>query len=164
MLPTQASSPLALRQYTKDVPPGWRPRAYPIKEYKNALDVWSRLSRLEPDQLGPAIMSRLEGGALKFAEGMTIARQQADGSVLTYRGIEAVSLLAQQAINDPQTGREIVPAYPSGAKTLITQLIKVLPVQIFHFTLARALLLRDVGQPLLGQGLIDDRLVTFVVG
>ena len=125
MLPTQASSPLALRQYTKDVPPGWRPRAYPIKEYKNALDVWSRLSRLDPDQLGPAIMSRLEGGALKFAEGMTVHRQQADGAVHTYRGIEAVSLLAQQAIQDPQTGQEICPAYPSGAKTLITQLMSL---------------------------------------
>ena len=111
MLPTQASSPLALRQYTKDVPPGWRPRAYPIKEYKTALDVWARLSRLEPEQLGPAIMSRLEGGALKLAEGLTVHRRQPDGSTATYRGVEAVSLLSTTAVLDPVSGAEVIPAF-----------------------------------------------------
>ena len=69
-----ASQPLSLRQYSKDVPPGWRPRAYPIREYKEALGVWSKLTRLDEDQIGPAIMSRLEGGALRVAHALTIQR------------------------------------------------------------------------------------------
>ena len=52
--------PLALKQYSKDVPPGWRPRAYPIREYKDALGVWGKLTRLEESQLGAALVSRLE--------------------------------------------------------------------------------------------------------
>eukprot|EP00959_Pyramimonas_sp_CCMP1952_P290702 6080804-Pyramimonas_sp.AAC.1 len=60
MQQTTASSHLGLRQYTKDVPPGWRPRAYPIKEYKECLAIWGRLTKLDQEHIGPAIMSRLE--------------------------------------------------------------------------------------------------------
>ena len=30
---------LGLKQYTKDVPPGWRPRSYPIREYRDYLTI-----------------------------------------------------------------------------------------------------------------------------
>ena len=52
---------LGLKQYTKDVPPGWRPRNYPIREYRDYLTIWGKLTRLEAAQVGPAVMSRLEG-------------------------------------------------------------------------------------------------------
>ena len=78
MQQTTATSQLGLRQYTKDVPPGWRPRAYPIKEYKEYLAIWGRLTKLDQEQIGPAIMSRLEGGALRTAIGLTIQRPNPD--------------------------------------------------------------------------------------
>ena len=119
MLPTPSSPALALRQYTKDVPPGWRPRAYPIKDYRDALAVWARLTKLDQEQIGAAIMSRLEGGALRIAHGLTTVRLDPDSlTPVNYQGIDAVSLLASQAVTD-QTGNEVVPAYPSGAKLLV---------------------------------------------
>ncbi len=65
---------IPLRSYTKDVPPGWKPRSYPIKDYREFLQVWIKLTRLDPDQLGPAIMSRVEGGAWRVASMLTIQR------------------------------------------------------------------------------------------
>eukprot|EP00959_Pyramimonas_sp_CCMP1952_P051442 1074768-Pyramimonas_sp.AAC.1 len=59
-------------------------------------------------------MSRLEGGALRIAIGLTIQRPDPDTRVqTTYEGIEAVSLDAQDAIIDPGTGTQIAPPYPS---------------------------------------------------
>ena len=126
MQQTTATSQLGLRQYTKDVPPGWRPRAYPIKEYKEYLAIWGRLTKLDQEQIGPAIMSRLEGGALRIALGLTIQRPDPNTLVqTTYEGVEAVSLDAQEAINDPQTGAQVSPPYPSGVKVLIAKLTEL---------------------------------------
>ncbi len=124
---TQTSSPvLSLKQYTKDVPPGWRPRSYPIKDYKEALGVWSRLTRLEDNQIGAAMISRLEGGALRIAHSLTITRPNIQtGQNETHKGIDAVSLAKQDAIMDPHTGAEIAPSYPSGAKVLLDRLMEL---------------------------------------
>ena len=62
-----AGPSLGIKQWTKDIPPGWRPFAYPLREYQEYLAVWSKLTKLEQAQLGPAIVSRLEGGALTAA-------------------------------------------------------------------------------------------------
>eukprot|EP00959_Pyramimonas_sp_CCMP1952_P352246 7380418-Pyramimonas_sp.AAC.1 len=125
MQQTTATSQLGLRQYTKDVPPGWRPRAYPIKECKEYLAIWGRLTKLDQEQIGPAIMSRLEGGALRIASGLTIQRPDPLTLVqTTYEGIEAASLDAQAAIND-QAGNSVAPAYPSGVKVLIAKLTEL---------------------------------------
>ena len=78
MLPTTNTTPANLKQYTKDIPPGWRPRAYPLKEYRENLLIWSRLTKLDTDQAGAAIMSRLEGQALKRAKNLKIIRLNLD--------------------------------------------------------------------------------------
>ena len=126
MMQSPASQPLSLRQYSKDVPPGWRPRAYPIREYKEALGVWSKLTRLDEDQIGPAIMSRLEGGALRVAHALTI--QRIDPGTLgprNFQGIDAVSLPASDAVINPTTGDEIIPAYLAGARVLVNRLLEL---------------------------------------
>ena len=65
---------LGLRQYTKDVPPGWNPGSYPITEYFELLKVWFRLTRLEEEQIAAAIMSRLQGRALRLTHPKSITQ------------------------------------------------------------------------------------------
>ena len=87
---------MALRAYNRDVPPGWKPYSYPISEYRDLLMIWCKLTKLDADQIGAAIMSRLEGSAHKLARQLSIVRQELNlaGAIdtVTYRGIDAVSL------------------------------------------------------------------------
>ena len=116
---------LGLKQYTKDVPPGWRPRSYPIREYRDYLTIWGKLTRLEAAQVGPAVMSRLEGGALRLALSMSVDRiDENTGQMRTYTGAEAVCLMDQQAIIDQYTGVVIQPEQMSGARLLINKLME----------------------------------------
>ena len=45
-----------------------------LSEDKEALSVWGLLTRLDETQLGAALMSRLEGGALQAAHSLWITR------------------------------------------------------------------------------------------
>ena len=120
------SSTLGLRQYTKDVPPGWRPRSYPIKEYREYLEIWSRLTRLERDQIGPAIVSRLERGAYKAAMSLRFNRINPQTMVLeSYKGINAISLEPTEAVYNPETGEVVIPAYDSGCNVLLNKLMEL---------------------------------------
>ena len=67
MADSSLSSQLPLQSYSKDVPPGWKPRPYSIAKWKELLAIWLRLTRLDPEQLGAAIISRLEGPAWQTA-------------------------------------------------------------------------------------------------
>ena len=59
---------LGLKQYSKDVPPGWRPNSYPIQEYQELLRIWFRLTNWDDEsRRAAAIYSRLELGALEYA-------------------------------------------------------------------------------------------------
>ena len=44
------------------------------EEYKEYLDIWSRMTKLEAGQIGPAILSRLEGGAYRVGTNLKIKR------------------------------------------------------------------------------------------
>ena len=70
---------LGLRQYNKDVPPGWGPAQYPYTEYQDFLQVWRCLTRLEEKQIPAAIVSRLTGKTLKMALKKSIDRVNACG-------------------------------------------------------------------------------------
>ena len=61
-------STLGLKQYNKDTPPGWRPRSYPFGEYTESLAIWLKMTKLDPEQIGSSLMSRLEAGALRLAK------------------------------------------------------------------------------------------------
>ena len=108
MLPTTTSTPATLKQYNKDQPPGWRPRAYPLREYKENLLIWSRLTRLTEQQAGAAVMSRLEGNALKRAKTLKVTRLNLDTlQEEVFEGVEAVLLsrrpggITAQGVNYP---------------------------------------------------------------
>lgn len=127
MADSSLSSQLPLQSYSKDVPPGWKPRPYSIAKWKELLAIWLRLTRLDPEQLGAAIISRLEGPAWQTAMNLEIVRQvqQPNGTIvpITYRGVEAACLAETTAIMNPATGVMVVPAYPPGAKSLVDHLM-----------------------------------------
>ena len=86
------------------------------------MGIWGKLTRLDADQIGPAIMSRLDGGALRLALAMRIVRYDEFGIAHTFKGTDAVSLLESTVVMDPNTGAVIVPAYEAGARILMQQL------------------------------------------
>lgn len=47
-------SAVLVQQYTREVPPGWKPYRYPIARYRQLLEVWACLTKLDPEQIGPA--------------------------------------------------------------------------------------------------------------
>ena len=85
---------LALHQYTKDIPPGFRPRLINFKDYQDRLKIWHRLTRLDDAQIPPAIVSRLEGTALDLANDYIIIRYNNpnDANTTTTTGIDALCL------------------------------------------------------------------------
>ena len=121
-------STMPLQQYSREVPPGWKPYSYPIVRYRQLLEVWIRLTKLDPEQIGPAILSRLGGAAWTLGHSLTIVRQEVHNGALverTYKGVEAVCLPAVDATMHPTTGAQLTPSYASGAKSLIDQLFAV---------------------------------------
>ena len=90
--------------------------------------VWCRLTRLDPEQIGAAIMSRLQGGAWRTAMQLTVTRNTLlpDGNIMTttFRGMDAVSLIKTEPMFD-DLGVQVVPAYPSGSKLLLDKLLSL---------------------------------------
>ena len=73
------------------------------REY-GVLSVWARLTKLDREQIGPAIMPILEGEALRITHGVTIT---------IHEGVDAASLDAQVPLM-AANGVQNVPACPSG--------------------------------------------------
>ena len=112
---------VSLKSYSKDIPPGWRPRAYPIKEYEQNLKIWAHLTTLDQSKWGAAIMSRLDGQALKIAQDMPITRYDTNIEAnRTVYGLEAISLPERAAGVSPN-GTEY-PYQDSGIKIFIQNL------------------------------------------
>ena len=112
---------LCLKQYSKDVPPGWRPPSYPFKEYLDYLNIWSALARLYPQQMGPATLSRLEEGPLRL--GLAFQLERINETTLlreTFVGVDAVQLPKRDAWVDAHGGPHA--AELSGVRTLIRKL------------------------------------------
>ena len=123
MLPTPTTTPANLKQYNKDTPPGWRPRSYPLKEYKENLLIWARLTKLTQDQAGAAVMSRLEGNALKRAKTLKITRVNIETSVEeVFEGVDAVCLPRRSAGTTRQNLE--VPPCRSGIEELLDNLFE----------------------------------------
>ena len=114
---------LGLKQYTKDVPPGWNQGVYPVTEYFELLKVWTRLTRLDEEQVAAAVMSRLQGRALRLAHAKTVVRvDPATMSPVTATGVEAIILPATPDIFDQQTGGLLLAAQESGLKLFLDDL------------------------------------------
>ena len=43
-MPGQASGSLGIKQWNQFIPPGWKPFAYPLKEFKNYLSLWAAMT------------------------------------------------------------------------------------------------------------------------
>ena len=121
--PNTQITTLALQQYTKDIPPGWRPRSYPIREYCDYLRVWHKLTKLDEEQIGAAITSRLYGAAWNVAMKLSITRNDGNGNDVEHVGIDAVSLLESQPIYNQVNGQMLAPGYISGIRTLMEKLL-----------------------------------------
>ena len=113
---------LGLRQYNKDIPPGWRPGAYPIVEYEELISVWGFLTVLEGPRIGAAVFSRLELRALDIARRLTVTRMNATtGELTVHRGIDAVCQPSEYAVQD-RNGNVLHPPQVSGLATLLRKL------------------------------------------
>ena len=55
--------PPSIWDFTKHVPPGWRPGLswYPYKTYKQRLKLWKVITSAAQNEIGPLVVSRLEG-------------------------------------------------------------------------------------------------------
>lgn len=111
-----ATGSLPLKAYTREIPPGWRPRSYPLREYFDNLAFWVRFEKVPEGDKGPAILSRLVGGAHKQALKLEITRgpYDANGIGTVYRGLNAICLPRIPSILDPNTGlwtEECLPGY-----------------------------------------------------
>ena len=119
---------LPLQSFTKDVPPGWRPYSYPLPRYRDLLHVWMKLTKLDSDQIGAAMISRLGGTAYDLAMSLQVTRREIHNGTVqdrTYVGVEAACLDSADAVMHPTTGAQVAPAYPPGCKMLLDHLFSM---------------------------------------
>ena len=115
--PGQVAGSLGLKQWSQFIPPGWKPKAYPLKEYEQYLTIWSKMTTLEEKKIGPAMASRLEGAAFKVAAELRVVR---NGT--TYSGAEALALETQEQLVDLNTGEEVQARSEAGCRHLMVRL------------------------------------------
>ena len=128
MTTNSAVTQLGIKQYNKDICPGWRPGVYPIAEYEELMKVWLRITLMEEERIGAIIYSRLELGALDLARRFQIKRYDGSLSSLTHEkiltGIDALCCPHADEIRDSGSGTLIYPATPAGYAEFLTSLIK----------------------------------------
>ena len=108
---------LPLEQFNSTTPPGWKPHliAYPWRRYLERLRLWYRLTTLLPEQLGPAVASRLQDRPYDLANALRLPLP--DGRILV--GDEALAFPGQDAQLDPTSGAILVPALSTGLQALL---------------------------------------------
>ena len=106
--------PPSIWDFTKHVPPGWRPGLswYPYKTYKQRLKLWKVITSAAQNEIGPLVVSRLEGEPFETGIKLEVIR---DGQ--KYVGEEALVLPAILEERD-LTGQIIVPAQKAGVTHL----------------------------------------------
>ena len=115
---------LGIDQYNKDIPPGWRPGAYPISEYEEYIKVWLRITTLDDDKRGAVIFSRMELGALDLARRFSTKRW--DNVSKTERKIEGLDALCadkQDEVKDSSGTTVLSAAKPARYLEFIQKLI-----------------------------------------
>ena len=118
---------LGLKQFTKEIPPGFRPGSYPVVEYEELVKVWSVLTTLDAEKIGVALFSRLELGALDLARHLKLTRCDPQSyEIKEYVGLEAVQLMRSGAVlrGEPPNQVEVYPACLSGSEMLIKELVR----------------------------------------
>ena len=119
------SSRMGLKDYNKDVPPGWKPGSYPLKEYLDHLEVWGNMTSMEASKIGPAIISRLEEGAFRLVRNLTIERYDENRVWKFYEGMAVVTLPRVKELTDPTIPGVVLQAeQPSGSEIIIQKLME----------------------------------------
>ena len=110
---------MSLEEFTKQIPPGWRPgiSRYSFKKYLQKLRLWWRFADTTEIQAGPLIAARL--GGLAFDRAMSLRINRA-GTI--HVGEDAIAQPREAEITDPTTGVVIQEAQESGASILIAAL------------------------------------------
>ena len=93
---------LPLDEFSRSVPPGWRPHlsSYPLKDYKDKLKLWLRMTDVSLAQIGPTVVGRSKGAAYRVA--LKIRDRRQDGPILTLD--DAIVAQAEPQVTDPRTG------------------------------------------------------------
>ena len=120
----QHDSGTPLDQFTKSMPPGWRPNVvrYPLRRYIQLLRLWWRQTDLPETSAGPAMAGRLRGTAFQLA--MNLSADRLDINTGNRRRMTGDELLSQQA-HDPwshPTTQVLHPEEPAGATILMNAL------------------------------------------
>jgi hypothetical protein len=108
---------LALDEYTKSCPPGWRPHmaSYPLRTYVEKFELWMNMTDIQHHQIGSTMVGRLKEAAYRLAMKARITLQ--DGTVLL--GSNAVIFPGEPAIEaDAHAGVVAVPRTSSGVETI----------------------------------------------
>ena len=103
--------------FTKSTPPGWDPGqsdTCPLRAYVERLRLFTRMTDLRQNQIGPAIAGRLKGRAFHLAMALSITCPRT-GNVMS--GDEALAFEGYAAEYD-QAGN-IMPGADSGVKQLL---------------------------------------------
>ena len=108
---------LPLEQFNVSTPPGWKPHTtnYPLRRYLERLRLWYRLTNLLPEQLGPAVASRLQGRPYDLANALRFTLP--DGRTIV--GDEALAYPGADPQVDPNTGAILTPAVANGLQALL---------------------------------------------
>ena len=115
---------LGIKQYNKDIPPGWRPGAYPISEYEEYIKVWLRITPLDDDKKGAVIFSRMELGALDLARRFSTKRwDNVSKTERKVEGLDALCAADQAEVRDSAGGTAFSTAKPAGYLEFIQKLI-----------------------------------------
>ena len=63
------NSGMALTNYTKSTPPGWRAGLsdYPLKRYLELLEIWANITDLDAAKIGASVAGRLGGRVQTFS-------------------------------------------------------------------------------------------------
>ena len=111
---------LPLDEYSKSVPPGWKPHqhSYPLRLYLEKLRLWLRIADMDQGAIGPTVVGRLKGAAYRVA--MKVRSQRQDGTTLT--GDAAVAAPAEPEITDPVSGVVTHEASFSGLQLVLNAL------------------------------------------
>ena len=113
------SFPQSLMEFTKDVPPGWRPGIpdYPLATYQARLRAWWKITTLDETEAGAMVAARLQGRAYSISQ--KIRHTLRDGRVVY--GHEALIAPSLPEEIDQYTGDRI-PAQVCGLHTLLDRL------------------------------------------
>ena len=119
-------SGLPLNQFSRNVPPGWRPGnpKYPLKLYLQLLRLWWRQTELTEAAAGPTMCGRLRGNAFQMA--LKIVEERLDLNIGATRPMTGDELLAQpshDAWTNPTTGT-VFDGAPAGATVLMNRLVQ----------------------------------------